>query len=125
MKKFIDTPRSLDEFVGNEEAKELIRIHIAAREKTDSLFPHTILTGATGCGKTILATLIAKELNEPYKIISAKAIQTEQDLNNLLLSLPKDCVLIIDEIHDLKHALSDLLHQPMDDFSYSFVDKKN
>ncbi len=73
---------------------------------------------------TTLATLIAKELGFSYKIISANAIDKLADLNTLFLNnFPK--IIIIDEIHNLKPAFSDLMHEAMDNFKYGCVDEDN
>ncbi len=115
-------PTSLAEFIGNERIKQIIQITIDACREKNLLLSHTLITGPRGTGKTTLATLIAKELGLTYKIISANAIETLADLNDLFVfNLPQ--VLAIDEIHNIRPAFSDMMHSAMDNFEYSYSDE--
>jgi len=115
-------PNALSEYIGNDRIKKIISISINACKVRKSIMNHTLITGERGTGKTTLGRLIAKELNMSYKIISADAIMKLSDLTNLfLINLPD--FLIIDEIHNLKSNISDTMHEAMDTFQYSYVDK--
>jgi len=116
------TPSSLAEYIGNEKIKQIIQITIDACKEKNLLLSHMLITGPRGTGKTTLATLIAKELGLTYKIISANAIETLADLNDLFVfNLPQ--LLAIDEIHNIKPAFSDMMHSAMDSFEYSYSDE--
>lgn len=116
------SPKDLSEYIGNENTRKIIKISINACKERGVTLGHTLITGQRGTGKTTLATLIAKELNRTYKVISAEAIVKLSDLVNLLLNnLPQ--ILIIDEIHNIKPNLSDYLHQAMDSFEFSYMDE--
>jgi len=116
------TPSSLSEYIGNEKIKQIIQITIDACKEKNLLLSHMLITGPRGTGKTTLATLIAKELGLTYKIISANAIETLADLNDLFVfNLPQ--LLAIDEIHNIKPAFSDMMHSAMDSFEYSYSDE--
>jgi Holliday junction DNA helicase RuvB len=117
-------PTRLSDFVGNEQAKKIISVTIDAFRTSHMQPPHILFLGPRGFGKTALAVLVAKELGLSYRLVSAKAIENLNDLNNLMhLKLPE--ILILDEIHGLKHSLSDLMHQAMDTYEYSYTDEKH
>ena len=116
------SPSSLGEYIGNEKVKQIIHITIDACREKNLLLSHMLITGPRGTGKTTLATLIAKELGLTYKIISANAIETLTDLNDLFVfNLPQ--ILAIDEIHNIKPSFSDMMHSAMDSFEYSYSDE--
>lgn len=118
-------PNSLNEFIGCDNIKKIISISVSAAKSSGFAFGHTLIVGPRGYGKTTIAEIICKELEAPYKIISGRSIKTIADLNGLLMfGIPGkgDGFLIIDEIHGISTQISDLLHQAMDDFSYSYAD---
>lgn len=116
-------PSSLSEYIGNDRVKEILSLSINASKVNHLPVEHMIVTGEYGLGKTALGEVLAHELNCTYKIVSAKSLETVADMNNLLTHLPE--ILILDEIHGLKPSLGDLMHQAMDNFKYSYIDKEN
>ncbi len=119
-------PRTIDEFIGCENIKKIIKISISAAKNSGLLFGHTLLVGPRGMGKTTLAELICKEMSAEYKLISGRSIRNIADLNSLMLfSVPDNGFLIIDEIHGIDTQISDLLHSCMDDFTYTYTDAKH
>ncbi len=115
-------PTSLAEYIGNEKIKQIIAITIDACKQKNLQLSNTLITGQRGTGKTTLATLLAKELKMKYKLVSAEAIKTLGQLNDMFLNNLPD-MLIIDEIHGIKAEFSDMMHQAMDDFKYSYADE--
>ncbi len=115
-------PRSLNEYIGCENTKKIINIAISAVKSSGLLLGHTLLVGQRGMGKTLLSTLIAQELNAPYRLVGGSAIRTVADLNSLMVGLPVNGFLIIDEVHGLRKEFTDLLHQAMDSFAYTYSD---
>lgn len=115
-------PRSLSEYIGCENTKRILTIAISAAKSSGLLFGNTLLVGQRGMGKTTLAELICKELNAPYRIVGGSAIRTIMDLNSLMVNLPENGFLIIDEVHGMRKEFTDLLHQAMDNFSYTYSD---
>ncbi len=113
-------PKSLNEYIGCDNTKKIINIAISAVKGSGLLLGHTLLVGQRGMGKTTLAELICTELNLPYRLVGGSAIRTVADLNSLMVSLPVNGFLIIDEVHGLRKEFTDLLHQAMDSFAYTY-----
>jgi Holliday junction DNA helicase RuvB len=116
-------PTSLSEYIGNEQIKTIIAISINACKEKKLNVGHMLITGPRGTGKSTLARLIAIELGLTYKIISANAIDKLNDLNILFTNLPQ--MLIIDEIHNIKPAFSDLIHEALDNYIFTYADEDN
>lgn len=113
-------PKSLNEYIGCDNTKKIISIAISAVKNSGLMLGHTLLVGPRGMGKTTLAELICDALNMPYRLVTGAAIRTVLDLNSLLIGLPANGFLIIDEVHGLRKEFTDLLHQAMDSFSYTY-----
>ncbi|MCJ7618360.1 MAG: AAA family ATPase, partial [Desulfobacterales bacterium] len=107
-------PKALNEYIGCDNTKKIINIAISAVKSSGLLLGHTLLVGQRGMGKTTLAELICTTLNSPYRLVGGSAIRTVADLNSLMVSLPVNGFLIIDEVHGLRTEFTDLLHQAMD-----------
>ncbi len=112
-------PKSLNEYIGCDNTKKILNIAISA-VRSSGLLGHTLLVGQRGMGKTTLAELICTELKLPYRLVGGSAIRTVADLNSLMVSLPMNGFLIIDEVHGLRKEFTDLLHQAMDSFAYTY-----
>ena len=92
-------PQTLDEYVGQSEVKENIRIFIEAAKMRNEPLDHVVLYGPPGLGKTTLAHIIANELGANFKTSSGPAIEKSGDLAAVLSTLEPGDVLFIDEIH--------------------------
>jgi Holliday junction DNA helicase RuvB len=112
----------LNEYIGCENTKKIVNIAISAVKSSGLLFGHTLLVGQRGMGKSLLSMLIAQELNVPYRLVGGSAIRNVADLNSLMVNIPSNGFLIIDEVHGLRKDFTDLLHQAMDTFSYTYSD---
>ncbi len=114
-------PQSLDEYVGQEEVKENIRIFIEAAKKRNEPLDHVLLYGPPGLGKTTLAHIIANELGVNIKTSSGPAIEKSGDLAAVLSNLEEGDVLFIDEIHRMPKYIEEILYPAMEDFELDIV----
>lgn len=114
-------PHSFEEFPGQKEVKEKMRVFVQAAAKRNEPLDHTLLFGPPGLGKTTLAQIIAHELKVDIKITSAPAIDKKGDLAAILTSLKPFSVLFIDEIHRLPRTIEEYLYTAMEDYYIDIV----
>ena len=109
-------PKTLQEFIGQEQIKLSLRIAIDASKYRNEPLEHVLLHGQPGLGKTTLAFLIAHAMNTKCRIVTAPSIERPRDIVGLLLGLKEGEVLFIDEIHRLNKLTEELLYSAMEDF---------
>ena len=108
-------PRSIAEFVGQEEVKEKLGIYISAAKARGEPLDHVLLNGPPGLGKTTLAQIIAAEMGVGFRISSGPAIEKAGDLAAILTNLHPGDVFFIDEIHRLRRNVEEILYPAMED----------
>ncbi|MBQ7161329.1 MAG: Holliday junction branch migration DNA helicase RuvB [Clostridia bacterium] len=114
-------PKVLDEYVGQEDAKEQLRVYIEAAKMRGDVLDHVLLYGPPGLGKTTLAYIMANELNTNIRITSGPAIDKAGDLVALLTNLSDGDILFIDEIHRLNKSVEEILYPAMEDFEIDLI----
>ncbi len=114
-------PRALDEFVGQRELKEHLRIVLEAARKRDQPVDHLLFAGPPGLGKTTLAGIVATEMGVHLHVTSGPALERAGDLAAILTKLEDGDVLFIDEIHRLSRAVEEILYPAMEDFQLDIV----
>ncbi len=114
-------PQSLKDYIGQQKAKEILRIYIeAARQRNDSL-DHVLFYGPPGLGKTTLAGIIANEMGVHIKVTSGPAIERPGEMASILNGLQEGDILFIDEIHRLNRQVEEVLYPAMEDYAIDIM----
>ncbi len=114
-------PKTLDDYIGQDKAKENLKIYITAAKQRNESLDHVLLYGPPGLGKTTLAGIIAREMGVNLRVTSGPAIEKQGDLVAILTSLQEGDVLFIDEIHRLPRNVEEILYPAMEDFSLDII----
>lgn len=114
-------PHTLDEYIGQEKAKEILKIYIDAVKLRGDTLDHVLLYGPPGLGKTTLSAIIAAELGVNFRVTSGPAIEKQGDLAALLSNLADGDVLFIDEIHRLSRSIEEILYPAMEDYALDII----
>ena len=114
-------PRTLDEYIGQEKAKENLRVFIQAAKMRGEALDHVLLHGPPGLGKTTLAGIIANEMGVNLRITSGPSIEKAGDLAALLTNLQENDILFVDEIHRLDRTVEEILYPAMEDYAIDII----
>ena len=114
-------PQCLDDYIGQEKAKSILKIYIeAAKQRHDSL-DHVLFYGPLGLGKTTLAGIIANEMGVNMKVTSGPAIEKPGEMAAILNNLQEGDLLFVDEIHRLNRQVEEVLYPAMEDFAIDIM----
>jgi Holliday junction DNA helicase RuvB len=114
-------PGTLDEFVGQRQLRDNLRVFIDAAKSRREPLDHVLFFGPPGLGKTTLAQIVARELAVGFRSTSGPVIQRAGDLAALLTNLQPRDILFIDEIHRLAPAVEEILYPAMEDFQLDLI----
>ncbi len=114
-------PRLIDEYIGQTEVKENMKVFIEAAKIRGESLDHVLLYGPPGLGKTTMANIIANELGVNIKTASGPSIEKSGDLAAILSTLEPGDVLFIDEIHRMPRYIEEILYPAMEDFTLNII----
>ena len=114
-------PDSFDEYIGQTDVKENIKVFVKAAKMRNTNLDHVLLYGPPGLGKTTLAHIIANELGSNIKTASGPTIEKSGDLAAILSTLEPNDVLFIDEIHRIPRYIEEILYSAMEDFKLDII----
>src|SRR5213594_4879528 len=114
-------PRGFDEYIGQEQVKENLRVAIAAARGRSDVLDHLLFHGPPGLGKTSLPYIIAREMGVNIKATSGPIVERPGDLAGLLTNLEEGDVLFIDEIHRLQKTIEEYLYPAMEDYKLDII----
>lgn len=119
-------PQTLQEYIGQERAKQNLKVYIEAAKNRGEALDHVLFYGPPGLGKTTLACIIANEMGSNIKITSGPAIAKTGDMASILSNLREGDVLFIDEIHRLNKQVEEFLYTAMEDYAMDvLIGKEN
>ena len=114
-------PETIEEYIGQTDVKENIKIFVEAAKMRNEPLDHVLLYGPPGLGKTTLACIIAHEMGTHIKTASGPSIEKSGDLAAILSTLEPGDVLFIDEIHRMPRYIEEILYPAMEDFELDLV----
>ncbi|WP_456402467.1 Holliday junction branch migration DNA helicase RuvB [Persephonella sp.] len=114
-------PKSINDYIGQEQVKKQISIFIDASRKTGKTLDHILIGGPPGLGKTSLAQVIARELGKNIVFTSGPVLEKKGDIAGILSSLEEGDILFIDEIHRLNPSVEEALYPALEDFCLDII----
>ncbi len=114
-------PKTLADFVGQQQARENLKVFIDAAKARGEALDHVMFSGPPGLGKTTLAQIVAREMGVNFRSTSGPVLAKAGDLAAILTNLEPRDVLFIDEIHRLSPAVEEILYPAMEDFELDLV----
>ena len=114
-------PQYLDDYIGQEKAKNNLKVYIEAAKQRNDALDHVLFYGPPGLGKTTLAGIIANELGVHMKVTSGPAIEKPGEMAAILNNLQEGDLLFVDEIHRLNRQVEEVLYPAMEDFAIDIL----
>ncbi|MFN3283159.1 MAG: Holliday junction branch migration DNA helicase RuvB, partial [Pseudothermotoga sp.] len=109
-------PHTLDDYIGQSEVKQKLKIAIQAAKMRNEPLDHILFAGPPGLGKTTLAFVVAKEMGTNIYVTSGPVLERQGDIAAILSSLNDGDVLFIDEIHRINKAVEEIFYSALEDY---------
>lgn len=116
------TPKTLDDYIGQDNAKRNIRVAINAAKYENRVLEHMLICSPYGLGKTTLANIIANEMNLPFFSVNSTLLKDTKSLSLYFSKIKESCIIFIDEIHSLKDDVQTVLLSILSDYRVSYID---
>lgn len=114
-------PQALDEYIGQDKAKENLGVFLEAARQREDAIDHVLLAGPPGLGKTTLAHIVAREMRSQIHVLTGPNVDKKGDLASILTNLQPRDVLFIDEIHRLPKPVEEVLYSAMEDYKLDLI----
>lgn len=114
-------PVSFGEIIGQQDVISRLKVTVAGCKNTNGAIPHVLIDGPPGLGKTTIASAIANELGVNLYTTNAANIRSVKNILPYLMSMTRQSVLFIDEIHRLPKLVEEFLYPVMEDFTINIV----
>lgn len=114
-------PQTLEQYIGQQKAKENLKIYIEAAKARGESLDHVLFFGPPGLGKTTLAGIIANEMGTHMKVTSGPAIAKPGEMAAILSNLQEGDILFVDEIHRLNRQVEEVLYPAMEDYAIDIM----
>ncbi len=115
------TPTTFEEYLGQTELKNKLRVYTQAALQRNEPLDHLLLFGPPGLGKTTLSCIMAHIMKVNIKICSGPMMERTGDLVAILSSLTPRDILFIDEIHRMPTHVEEVLYSAMEQFRVDVI----
>lgn len=121
-------PLKLEDYVGQEHIKDVLRTAIESAKVREAPLDHILLSGPPGLGKTTLAQIIAHEMKWSFVTFLAPSMSSVRGVTTNFTRVKEHTIVFIDEVHRLRKPVQESLYPVLEDgritswTGYSYVE---